>query len=59
MRRVAVPRLVADGAGGAGFAYAASFKGVKRGWKIRARLPAKSAAPCFKTGTSEEEVVSG
>lgn len=51
-------RLVADGAGGAGFAYAGTFKAVKRGWKIRARLPAASAAPCFKTGTSEE-VVSG
>jgi hypothetical protein len=51
-------RLRADGAGGAGFAYAGTFSRVPRGWTIRARVPAKTAAPCFKTGTSEERVVS-
>jgi hypothetical protein len=47
-------RLVADGAGGAGFAYAATFKLPQRGWTLRAKVPAKTAAPCFKTNATEK-----
>ena len=44
------PRLVYGGA----FNHEVVFQIPRRGWRLRAILPAKHAAPCFTTGTSQQ-----
>ena len=39
---------------GGAFNHEAVFKVDRRGWRLRAFLPARSAAPCYLAGTSQE-----
>lgn len=48
-------RFVLGPAGGAGFSYVASFRIRKRGWTVRAFVPAKSAGPCFTASVTEKQ----
>jgi hypothetical protein len=50
---VARKRVVLGRAGGFGFTYEATFR-VKRGWTVRASVPAATAAPCFTSNATRE-----